>query len=112
MSSKFDRSSKWATFVFWLVKKLSRQITSCDCSTSRSQRCEPRKPAPPVTKMRLICAMRAEVFDGDLKPAPANGTLYYALQILSLPIATFCVAFRVSTTSRACRTMKSQSKVE
>src|SRR5262249_45011077 len=58
MSSKLDRSSRWETLVFWLVKKLSRQITSCDCSTRRSQMCEPRNPAAPVTKMRLICAMR------------------------------------------------------
>jgi hypothetical protein len=40
-------------FCFWLVKKLSRQITSCPWATSRSHRCEPRKPAPPVTRMRL-----------------------------------------------------------
>ena len=42
---------------FWLVKKLSRQITSWPCSTRRSQRWEPRKPAPPVTRMRLRWAM-------------------------------------------------------
>ena len=42
-----------ATLDFWLVKKLSRQITSWPCSTSRSQRCEPRNPAPPVTRIRF-----------------------------------------------------------
>ena len=41
-------------FDFWLVKKLSRQITSWPRSTSRSQRWEPRNPAPPVTKIRLL----------------------------------------------------------
>src|SRR5512139_3178194 len=34
------------------VKKLSRQTTSLPSETNRSQRCEPRKPAPPVTRMR------------------------------------------------------------
>jgi hypothetical protein len=28
INSKFARPNRWATFVFWLVKKLSRQITS------------------------------------------------------------------------------------
>src|SRR5512134_2780071 len=35
------------------VKKLSTQSTSCPSASSRSQRCEPRKPAPPVTRTRL-----------------------------------------------------------
>ena len=43
ISSKFGWSSRWATFDFWLVKKLSRQMTSWPSATSRSQRCEPKK---------------------------------------------------------------------
>src|SRR6266704_1738174 len=34
------------------VKKLSTQMTSWPLPSRRSQRCEPRKPAPPVTKVR------------------------------------------------------------
>src|SRR5918998_1124379 len=36
------------------VKKLSRQITKCPSARSRSQRWEPMKPAPPVTRIRMI----------------------------------------------------------
>src|SRR4030095_2041004 len=36
------------------VKKLSRQSTSCPSFSSRSQRCEPIKPAPPVTRIRIV----------------------------------------------------------
>ena len=32
------------------VSKLSTQITRCPRASSSSQRCEPRKPAPPVTR--------------------------------------------------------------
>src|SRR6185369_2667232 len=35
------------------VKKLSRQSTSLPSPRSRSQRCEPMNPAPPVTKIRI-----------------------------------------------------------
>ena len=35
------------------VKKLSTQRTSWPCLKSRRQRCEPRKPAPPVTRTRF-----------------------------------------------------------
>src|SRR5712691_6196686 len=34
------------------VKKLSRQMTSTRSERSRSHRCEPMKPAPPVTRIR------------------------------------------------------------
>ena len=53
ISSKFFFASKCSTLDFWLVKKLSRQITSWPASTSRSHKCDPRKPAPPVTRMRI-----------------------------------------------------------
>ena len=35
------------------VKKLSRQTTWWPSASSRSQRWEPMKPAPPVTRMRI-----------------------------------------------------------
>jgi len=35
------------------VKKLSRQITSWPSFNKRSQRCEPKKPTPPVTSVRV-----------------------------------------------------------
>ena len=42
-----------STFDFCEVKKLSRQTTSWPLLTRRSHRCEPRKPAPPVTRIRF-----------------------------------------------------------
>src|SRR5688572_30329785 len=53
INSKLDLGRRWATLCFWLVKKLSRQMTSWPWATRRSQRWEPRKPAPPVTRMRF-----------------------------------------------------------
>ena len=35
------------------VKKLSRRMTSLPSARSRSQRCEPIKPAPPVTSILI-----------------------------------------------------------
>jgi hypothetical protein len=40
-----------ATFAFVPVKKLSTHSTSCPAASRCSQRCEPRKPAPPVTSI-------------------------------------------------------------
>ena len=40
------------------VMRLSRQTTSSPRSSSASQRCEPRNPAPPVTTMRAISCAR------------------------------------------------------
>src|SRR2546421_11134672 len=53
MRSKLLFGSRWATLCFWLVKKLSRQMMSWPWATRRSQRWEPRKPAPPVTRIRF-----------------------------------------------------------
>ncbi len=49
--------SRWATFLFMPVWKLSTQITSCPSRRRRSHRCDPRNPAPPVTSTRWLSAM-------------------------------------------------------
>src|SRR5215472_5988518 len=43
------------------VKKLSTQRTSQPCSSRRSHRCEPMKPAPPVTRTRRRVAYWREL---------------------------------------------------
>src|SRR6185369_11350083 len=53
-SSKRWLSIRWMMLSLLPVKKLSRQITSCPSSRRRSHRCEPTKPAPPVTRMRML----------------------------------------------------------
>src|SRR5215207_4357305 len=40
------------------VSKLSTQITRCPRRRSSSHRCDPRKPAPPVTRQVAIRALR------------------------------------------------------
>src|SRR5262245_34772526 len=39
------------------VSRLSTQMTSWPSRRKRSQRCDPMKPAPPVTRMRAISAL-------------------------------------------------------
>src|SRR5215467_436316 len=51
------------------VKKLSTQITSAPSPSNRSARCEPRKPAPPVIRIRASRCIR-EVFP-SLSSIPA-----------------------------------------
>src|SRR5690242_21728413 len=51
------------------VKKLSTQMTSQPSASSRSHRCEPRKPAPPVTSTRLRSASLIRV----RAPSPNSG---------------------------------------
>ena len=53
MSSKRRLSRNSSTLARALEKKLSTQSTSCPASSSRPQRCEPKKPEPPVTRTRL-----------------------------------------------------------
>jgi hypothetical protein len=52
ITSKLGLSSRSFTLVFCEVKKLSSATTSWPSLTSRRQMCEPRKPQPPVTRMR------------------------------------------------------------
>src|SRR6476646_468594 len=47
-------SRMWAMFSNDPVSRLSMQITRCPSPSSRSQRWDPRKPAPPVTTQVLI----------------------------------------------------------
>src|SRR5256885_72336 len=72
MSSKRGLASNDSTLSRVPVKKLSMQMTSCPRATSRSQRCEPRNPAPPVTRGRLrvdadslVMARGSAVREGD-----------------------------------------------
>src|ERR1051325_6523356 len=53
MNSNREFVSRWATFAGRLVKKLSMQTISCPPCSSRSHKCEPKKPDPPVTKIRF-----------------------------------------------------------
>src|SRR5947199_6418792 len=50
ITSKHGCLSRCATFALLPVKKLSTHSTSSPSDSRRSQRCEPRKPAPPVTR--------------------------------------------------------------
>src|SRR6476659_6283622 len=52
------------------VIRLSRQTTSSPRSSSRSQRCEPRKPAPPVTTTRATSGPTDALID---EPAAQEG---------------------------------------
>src|SRR6185437_9619697 len=52
-SSKAGLGSRCSTLCRVPVKKLSTHSTSHPCASSRSHRCDPRNPAPPVTRTRL-----------------------------------------------------------
>src|SRR5262249_52028683 len=52
MSSKRMFDIRPETFGRVAVKKLSTQSTSSPRANSRSHKCDPMKPAPPVTRMR------------------------------------------------------------
>src|SRR5512135_974383 len=54
MNSNSGLSRRWAMFCRREVKKLSTQSTSSPRDSSRSHRCDPMNPAPPVTRTRFI----------------------------------------------------------
>src|SRR5207302_2352334 len=54
MDSKDLWSRRWATFFAAPGTRLSTQRTCQPSASSRSQRWEPRKPAPPVTTARRV----------------------------------------------------------
>jgi hypothetical protein len=54
------------------VKKLSTHRTSCPSAISLAHRCEPRKPAPPVTSTRLFIRLASHA--GDFTPASPPAT--------------------------------------
>src|SRR3569833_3391922 len=61
------------------VKKLSAQMTRCPMSKSRAQRWRPRKPAPPVTKIRFMTtSIRCDVDAGRVKKSASR---YFARNI-------------------------------
>src|SRR6266542_2223781 len=49
MNRKFSFPARCPMFAVLPVIKLSMAMTRCPSAKSRSTRCEPRKPAPPVT---------------------------------------------------------------
>src|SRR5713101_53611 len=51
MSSKSSQGKRCEILRLEPVAKLSRQRTSCPPARSRSHKCEPKNPAPPVTRM-------------------------------------------------------------
>src|SRR3989304_2511704 len=56
-------SGRWAMFSMFPVRRLSMQTTSAPLPRRNSQRWEPMKPAPPVTKTRI------ERLSGENRPA-------------------------------------------
>jgi hypothetical protein len=53
MSSNLLSDSKCSTLCRVEQKKLSTHRTSCPCCSSRSHKCDPTNPDPPVTRIRL-----------------------------------------------------------
>ena len=54
INSKYGLPSKWRMLSLEPVNRLSTQMTSFPSSSNLSQRCDPRKPAPPVTNIRFF----------------------------------------------------------
>src|SRR4029077_1574965 len=59
MNSKLRCPARWAILARLPLKKLSRQMTSAPSRNSRSHRCEPRNPAPPVTSARTLFSSKS-----------------------------------------------------
>src|SRR5262249_57785655 len=69
------------------VKKLSTQRTSSPRARSRSQRCEPINPAPPVTSTRFIASALSV-----LQNAPDGAHSILPVDLLAFSIGTSRVA--------------------
>src|SRR6476659_5996807 len=65
-------SRMWAMFASEPVSRLSTQITRLPRDSSSSQRCEPRKPAPPVTRHVDIARKLSAWLDYPLGMATAE----------------------------------------
>src|SRR5437867_10974868 len=63
MKLKRRSAKRCATLSGVPLRKLSRQMTSSPSARKRSQRCEPMKPAPPVTRMRAIADWLGGAYD-------------------------------------------------
>src|SRR3954469_24833825 len=60
MNSKNGLPKRWAMFSLLPVNRLSTHSTSWPACSSSSQRCEPRNPAPPVTRTFFMGAAMQE----------------------------------------------------
>src|SRR4051812_6834289 len=60
MNSKNGLPKRWAMFSLLPVNRLSTHSTSWPACSSSSQRCEPRNPAPPVTRTFFMAAAMQE----------------------------------------------------
>src|SRR6202142_3776097 len=67
----------WAMFTSEPVSKLSTQITRFPRRSSSSHRCDPRKPAPPVTRQAVMAAesSRARGWAGSGPAGPRDRAL-------------------------------------
>src|SRR5665213_4518824 len=61
------------------LKKLSTQMTLAPWARSRSHRCEPRKPEPPVTRMRFS---RCIGLPGIIMPRPRTRPAELTLDLI------------------------------
>lgn len=73
MGSKLSWSIRWETFLWRSVENLPRQLTRAPSAMRRSQRCDPRKPAPPVTRQVRSSAASSL---GDVSPADTSAPTY------------------------------------
>src|SRR4051812_20236871 len=60
MNSKNGLPKRWAMFSLLPVNRLSTHSTSWPAWSSSSHRCEPRNPAPPVTRIFFMAAIMQE----------------------------------------------------
>src|SRR3954471_3225114 len=60
MNSKNGLPKRWAMFSLLPVNRLSTHSTSWPACSSSSHRCEPRNPAPPVTRTFFMAAVMQE----------------------------------------------------
>src|SRR6516165_1782914 len=86
---KLKRAARrWSTLSVVPVERLSRQTTSAPRSSRNSDRCDPRKPAPPVTRTRMVGPR--EPGSGRVDRLPADGVVLepeppHALGLVDVP---------------------------
>src|SRR5512141_1025168 len=72
MNSNSGLLRRWAMFCRREVKKLSTHRTSSPRAISRSHRCDPMNPAPPVTRTRFIPPPPVESFSASRLLVPRD----------------------------------------